>query len=259
MRIYHVPCLQDNYAWILHDIDTDAVGIVDPPVGEPVIDFLRNKNIQFKSLKILNTHFHRDHTGGNEYFKRNLGGIEVEIVGPSNERIPFIDRKVIENDSVMIGNYACRVLDIPGHTRGHIGYVFYDLELAFLGDTVFNTGCGGVMDKCTPSMMWHSLSKIMSLPKSTLIFCAHEYTVRNIQFALSLRPDNDALLAIFDEARCLRSKNEPTVPSMLEQELLTNPFFICSQMSSQQERDAASAEEAFAETRKQKDLWNAAN
>jgi hydroxyacylglutathione hydrolase len=252
LKVYLVPCLQDNYAWILQDVRTGHIAILDTPAAKPII-----KKIQEIGLPpdqkpiILNTHHHRDHTGGNLQIKEALG---ATVFGPKNDHIIGIDRQLVEGDTVQIGMSSCRVLDLPGHTKGHIGYVFDDPGLVFVGDTLFSHGCGALFEGSF-SQMWKSLSKIAELPSNYLVFCAHEYTEFNLLYARQVFRDDAEIEAVYNHVRGLREIGEPTVPSLLEQELATNPFLRCRSRRYQDILGKASALEAFTCLREGKDMW----
>jgi hydroxyacylglutathione hydrolase len=252
IRVHTVPCLQDNYAWIIQDRATGQLGIVDTPSAKPIIAKCKELGINSGTAPIiLNTHHHRDHTGGNTAIKEELGAV---IVGPANEHIAGIDRKLVEGDVVKIGASSCRVIDIPGHTKGHIGYVFDDPGMVFVGDTMFSHGCGALFEGSF-KQMWKSLSKIMELPSSYLVFCAHEYTEYNIMYALQVFPDDPELIQVYREIKQIREKGEQTVPSLLEQELRTNPFLRCRLPEVQAFLDTKTGVDAFTKVRTGKDMW----
>lgn len=252
IRVYTVPCLRDNYAWILQDVKTGCLAVVDTPSAKPIISKLEELTVPPGThVTILNTHHHRDHTGGNETIKKSLPTL---IYGPAKEKIPGLDNKVQEGDVIRFGQSACRVIDIPGHTCGHVGYVFDEPGLVFVGDTLFGHGCGALFEG-SYSQMWKSLSKIMSLPPSTMIFCAHEYTEYNIMFAQTIFPDDIELQQVYEYVVGLRQADEQTVPSLLEQELSTNPFLRCRLPEIQNRLGVSSAAEAFAKMREGKNVW----
>lgn len=218
MDVLRIPVLQDNYLWL---IDTgDALGIVDPALAEPVLQALDGRQLDW----ILNTHHHWDHTGANLELKEKTG---CRVVGPAmDERIPGKDVGVDEGDTFQLGSATARVLFVPGHTRGHIAYHFPEQGWLFCGDALFIGGCGRLFEGTGPQM-WTSLEKIRALPGETQIFCAHEYTASNLRFALSVEPQNEALVAWAEEVGQLRSEGVATVPGTLEREWATNPFLRC--------------------------------
>lgn len=251
LEIELVPCLKDNYAYLIHDSDARLTAIVDPSEPDPVRKALAARG--WKLTHILNTHHHFDHTGGNVPLKEATG---AEIVGPGKDRdrIPGIDVGVDETTNWTFGARKVRVLEIPAHTRAHIAFVVDDA--AFTGDTLFAMGCGRLFEG-TPAMMWNSLSKLMGLPDSTRIFCGHEYTLNNGRFALSIEPQNAALAARMREVEQARARNQPTVPSTMGLEKKTNPFLRpdSAEIRLTLDLEKAGDIEVFAEMRKRKDTF----
>lgn len=224
LQIELVPCLSDNYAYILHDIDTGTVGVVDPSEATPVIDALskKNRNLNY----ILNTHHHHDHTGGNVELKARYG---AKVIGSATdkERIPGIDIHLNDGDKWMFAGHEVQVMDTPGHTRGHVSFYFAGSGAIFTGDTLFSLSCGKLFEG-TPQEMQSSLGKIMSLPDDTSIYCGHEYTLNNTDFALKLEPGNKELRSYAGHVASLRSKGLPTIPTTLKMEKACNPFLRTS-------------------------------
>ncbi|MCB9988781.1 MAG: hydroxyacylglutathione hydrolase [Rhodospirillales bacterium] len=218
-EILCLPVLQDNYIWLLID-DSGKTAAIDPALAAPVINALEERGLTLDY--ILNTHHHWDHTGGNLDLKARYG---CTIIGAAHDahRIPGIDRKVSDGDSVAIGAASTTVMGTPGHTSGHICYHFADNKALFCGDTLFSMGCGRLFEG-TPEQMWNSLSKIMGLPDDTMVYCAHEYTEDNGTFGLMIEPDNKDLQARMAEVRTLRAQNKPTIPVTLATEKKTNIF-----------------------------------
>lgn len=216
VEIEIVPCLRDNYAYLVTSGDSCAV--VDPSEPEPVIRALERTG--WRLTHILNTHHHLDHTGGNLALKSRFG---ARIVGPGKDaaRIPGLDIGVDENSGWQFDGRKVLVLEVPAHTRGAITFVIDDN--AFTGDTLFAMGCGRLFEG-DPQMMWTSLCKLMRLPDDTKIWCGHEYTQNNGRFALTLEPGNEDLRARMEEVNRLRSLGKPTLPSTIGLEKKTNPF-----------------------------------
>ncbi|MBI3678208.1 MAG: hydroxyacylglutathione hydrolase [Proteobacteria bacterium] len=251
LEIELVPCLKDNYAYLVREGGLCAV--VDPSEAAPVKAALARHG--GKLTHILNTHHHWDHTGGNLALKEEFG---AEVVGPGKdrERIAGLDVGVTEDALWQFGSHQVRVLEIPAHTKSHIAFVFDDERAAFTGDTLFAMGCGRLFEG-TPDMMWSSLSKLMKLPDDTRIYCGHEYTMSNGRFALTVEPDNADLQARMREVESLRAKNAPTIPSTIALEKKTNPFLRPNSAEIRRTLglEKASDVEVFAETRRRKDAF----
>ena len=216
IQVTPIPAFHDNYIWALHD-DKKAI-VVDPGDAAPVLDFLRRRKLEL--VTILITHHHNDHIGGNRDL---LACYPVPVYGPAGEAIDTLTTRLKENDEVTLPAFdlTFKVLDIPGHTAGHIAYVGHGM--VFCGDTLFACGCGRLFEG-TPAQMHASLGKLAALPGDTQVYCAHEYTLSNIAFARAVEPDNDALLKREFTEREKRGRNIPTVPSTIALELATNPF-----------------------------------
>jgi hydroxyacylglutathione hydrolase len=224
MRTYEVVpvrALKDNYVWMLRAGKSAAA--VDPGESAPVLEYLDANGLSLVS--ILLTHHHKDHVGG---VPGLLERFAVPVIGPKNEPIANLTRAVSEGDRVEVpGIGACfDVLDVPGHTRAHIAY--YGGGTLFCGDTLFACGCGRLFEG-TPEQMFASLQKLVSLPDDTLVYCAHEYTLANIQFAQAVEPESAALAERASADAELRARNRPTVPSTLGREKSTNPFLRCTE------------------------------
>lgn len=224
LQIELVPCLSDNYAYLLHDVDTGTVGVVDPSEAVPIIGALsrKNRNLTY----ILNTHHHHDHTGGNAELKARYGA-KVIGAGIDRDRIPGIDIVLNDGDKWMFAGHEVHVIETPGHTRGHISFYFPGSGVIFTGDTLFSLSCGKLFEG-TPEQMLSSLQKITSLPDDTNVYCGHEYTLSNSKFALSIEPNNEALQSYAAHVAHLRNKGLPTIPTALKLEKLCNPFLRTS-------------------------------
>lgn len=220
LEIFQFPCLTDNYGVLIHDDATGVTASIDAPEASAVTNALKEKG--WSLTHILTTHHHGDHTGGNQALKQATG---CTIVGPRAEasRIPGIDVQVGEGDEVAVGNFKAKVLETPGHTAGEISYWFADPGVAFVGDTLFALGCGRLFEGSAETM-WNSLSKLMALPPETFVYCGHEYTLSNANFALTIEPGNTALLERAEEVRTLTDEGRPTLPTTIGLELETNPF-----------------------------------
>jgi len=220
LQLHMFPCLQDNYCYLIHDEAAGLTAVIDTPEVMAIEQALADTGWQL--THILNTHHHWDHAGGNLELKEKTN---CTIVGPRADarRIPGIDIQVGDGDVFEFGSHKAKVYDTPGHTRGHIVYHFADDDVAFVGDTLFAMGCGRLFEG-TPEQMWTSLQKIMTWPDDTQVYCAHEYTQSNAKFALSVEPDNADLKQRAAEVDDLRANNQPTIPTNIGIEKLTNPF-----------------------------------
>jgi hydroxyacylglutathione hydrolase len=218
MKVIQVPLLTDNYGYLLVCEETNEAAIVDPSEGAPVFERVKTENL--KLTTILNTHHHWDHTGGNT-FLLSLLSLKVHGHRIDQERIPGLTHPLEEGDEVQVGKLRGKVFFIPGHTKGHIAYLF-DHKL-FCGDTLFVAGCGRLFEG-TAEQMFHSLSKLRELPADTLVYCGHEYTEKNLQFALTLEPNNAKIAEKLSRVRRLRAQGISTVPSTIKEESETNPF-----------------------------------
>jgi hydroxyacylglutathione hydrolase len=235
LEIVRIPVLSDNYVWLVHEPVSGETMVIDPAVAEPVLAEADARG--WKITQIWNTHWHPDHTGGNAAIREATGCM---ITGPEAEaeRIPTLDRRVQEGDSVALGSVTARVLDVPAHTAGHIAYHFAEDGAAFVGDTLFAMGCGRLFEG-TAEQMFANMRKLEALGDETRIYCAHEYTLSNGRFALTVEPDNAALVSRMDEISAMRERGEPTVPTTIALERATNPFMRASSVAELAERRAA--------------------
>ena len=225
MQVTAIPCLTDNYAYVISDNNSKIVGVVDPSEASPVVSFLKKQNLKLNY--ILNTHHHFDHIGGNLELKKIYNAKVVGFVGDKH-RIPEIDITLSNNEKWIFGNETVKILHIPGHTLGHICFFFEKEKIAFTGDTLFSLGCGKIFEG-DHNQMLTSLNKIKKLPKDTMIYCGHEYTYKNAKFCIKYDSGNIDLKNKFEKIKKLRSSNLPTIPSKLEDELKTNIFLRCDQ------------------------------
>jgi len=220
LAIIPIPAFTDNYIWLLREGPYAAV--VDPGDAAPVLAYLDREELILSA--IVTTHHHADHVGGNAAL---LARFPVPVFGPARESIPGRTHALAEGDEITVPGpgLTLRVLDIPGHTAGHIGYVGGDAHagVAFVGDTLFAGGCGRLFEG-TPAQMADSLGKLAALPASTRVYCAHEYTLANLRFALAVEPGNAALQARLLRDQDKRDRGLPTVPSTVAEERATNPF-----------------------------------
>lgn len=251
LEVYQFPCLQDNYGFLIHDSATGATAAIDTPEVAPINRALADKGWQL--THILNTHHHYDHAGGNDALKAQW---QCQVVGAAidAERIPGIDLEVKDGESLAFGSAQAEVLEVPGHTSGHIAYYFAEAQIAFVGDTLFALGCGRLFEG-TPQQMNDSLNKLMALPDDTVVYCAHEYTEANAAFAATVEPDNPALQQRIQDIQRLRKAGQPTVPTSIGLERATNPFVRAdsSELQSVLGMVGADAVDVFAETRRRKD------
>lgn len=251
LTILQLPVLNDNYIYLLHDPISGETAAVDPAVAQPVLDVLEQKG--WHLTYILNTHHHPDHVGGNIELKQKTGCTVIAAVS-DQPRIPGFDRGVVDGDVITLGKHSARIISTPGHTSGHIVYHFADDDALFCGDTLFVMGCGRLFEG-TAEQMWQSLQKLKTLPGSTRIYCAHEYTQANGRFALTVEPDNLELQQRMGVINQLRTQYLPTVPSTIKQELATNPFFRENSVTLQKtiHKINNAPVEIFAEIRRLKD------
>tara|TARA_X000001036_G_scaffold374654_1_gene363132 strand:- start:70 stop:831 length:762 start_codon:yes stop_codon:yes gene_type:complete len=249
MNITSIPCLSDNYAYILENTDEKLIGVVDPSEAQPIINFLRKKKLKLNY--ILNTHHHFDHVGGNSELKKLYNAKVVGFAGDKH-RIPNIDITLKDNEEWYFGKLKVKILHIPGHTSGHICFFFEKDKIAFTGDTLFSLGCGKIFEG-THNQMYTSLKKIKNLPKETKIYCGHEYTYKNAKFCIEYDSNNIHLKKYFEKIKELRSKNLPTIPTNLGDELKLNIFLRCDQIELQTNLNMENQED-FKVFRKVRDL-----
>jgi hydroxyacylglutathione hydrolase len=218
MEIVAVPAFADNYLWLVHDQASGETAVVDP--GDPAPVLAEADRRGWTITQVWNTHWHPDHTGGNVAIKEATG---ARISGPGSENIPGRDVALGEGDEVRLGNHSGRVIEVPGHTLGHIALVFDEDRVAFVGDTLFAMGCGRLFEG-TPQQMYRSLQRIAALPEATRLYCAHEYTLSNARFSAHAEPDNPAIADRLALVKQLREQGKITLPTTVAQERETNPF-----------------------------------
>ncbi|HEX8642170.1 MAG TPA: hydroxyacylglutathione hydrolase [Allosphingosinicella sp.] len=220
IEIARIAVLSDNYVWLAHEPQSRETAVVDPAVAEPVLAEAERRG--WRITQIWNTHWHPDHTGGNAAIKAATG---CSVTGPAAEaaRIPTLDRQVGEGDRVSLGALDAAVLEVPAHTAGHIAYHLASEQVIFVGDTLFAMGCGRLFEG-DAGQMYANLKRLADLPPETHVYCAHEYTLSNGRFALTVEPDNAALAARMAEVEAARSAGEATVPTTIALERATNPF-----------------------------------
>lgn len=251
LEVHQFPCLSDNYGFLLHDPDSQETACIDTPDADAYLREAAAKGWQI--TQIWNTHWHPDHAGGNEAIKAATG---CTIVAPAVDapKIAGVDRSVDQGDVVRLGAWEAQVIDVGGHTMGHIAYYLPAARMAFVGDSVFALGCGRMFEG-TPPQFWESLSRIKALPAETMLYCAHEYTASNARFALHADPDNAALKAYAEEIAARRAADQWTVPTKLERELATNPFLRADDPALQARWGGGDAVATFAALREAKDSF----
>jgi|SRR5271166_754049 len=221
MAIIAVPQLADNYAYLIGDEATKEAAVVDCAEADKIVDAARRHGL--KLIAILTTHWHGDHSGGNRDLVRLVPGLRVYGAAAEKGRIPGLTNAIGDGDRIAIGGLEGRVIGIPAHTNGHVAYFFPALKAVFSGDTLFIGGCGRVFEGKAGTMV-ESLGKLAALPDDTEVFCGHEYTEKNLRFALTLEPGNQALKRKHEWAVKMRSEGKPTIPSTIGEEKQTNPF-----------------------------------
>ncbi len=253
LQVHQFQALSDNYGFLIHDPESGETTCIDTPEVAPIRAALAETG--WTLTQIWNTHWHPDHAGGNAELKEETG---CTISGPAGEaeRIPTLDRTLVEGDVVTLGSHEARVIDVPGHTAGHIAFHLAEDGIACVGDTLFALGCGRLFEG-TPAQMWTSLQKLMALPPETTVYCAHEYTQANAAFAVTVDPDNPALHERVQQIDAARAKGEWTVPTTIGLELATNPFLRAEDPALQKAIGLSGADPGavFAETRKRKDSF----
>ena len=228
MKVEIIPCLQDNYSYLIIDEDKLEACVVDPSEAKPIINYLSDKNINLKY--ILNTHHHYDHVGGNTELKKKFGSVVLGFNGDA-KRIPEIDILLKDNEIWNSGNFKAKIIHIPGHTKGHICFYFFEENLLFTGDTLFSLGCGRIFEG-TYEQMYNSLNKLKSLPKETKIYCGHEYTLNNSKFCLEHDSENSSLIKKIEFIKQQRNNSLPTIPSTLQDEIDCNIFLRANDLKS---------------------------
>ncbi|WP_420548612.1 hydroxyacylglutathione hydrolase [Curvivirga sp.] len=251
LEIVQIPVWDDNYIYLVHEPNSKKTAVVDPAEAKPVLEEAKKRGWQI--THILNTHHHFDHVGGNEDIQKATGAI---VVGAANDtrRIPGISVTLSDGDEFEFGQSKAKIFETPGHTTGHIAYWFEDSQALFCGDTLFALGCGRLFEG-SPEQMWESLSKLRNLPAETNVYCAHEYTSANADFAITIEPQNDDLKKRVEKIKQMRDLDMPTVPSKLKEEVKTNPFLRADDVNIAAflKLDGEDAATVFAEIRRRKD------
>ncbi|HEY0627934.1 MAG TPA: hydroxyacylglutathione hydrolase [Sphingomicrobium sp.] len=227
LEIVAVPAFADNYLWLVHDADSGETAVVDP--GDPAPVLAEAERRGWRINKVINTHWHPDHTGGNLAIKEATG---ATIIGPAGEngRVPGLDVALKEGDRISIGASEAEVWEVPGHTLGHIAHIFHQDRVAFVGDTLFAMGCGRLFEG-TPEQMYRSLERFASLPDDFQLYCAHEYTLSNARYAAHAFPASKAIAERLRHVEQERSEARPTVPTTVGEERATNPFLLAEDVA----------------------------
>jgi hydroxyacylglutathione hydrolase len=238
LTVVPVPVLSDNYVWLLHDEASGETAAVDPSVGPPVLEAVEARG--WRLSQILNTHWHPDHTGGNQAIH---GATEAPVAGPEEVRRVYPpDRVLAEGDRIAVGGFEAEVWAIPAHTAGHIALYFEGAKAVFVGDTLFAMGCGRLFEG-SAEQMHLNLQRLADLPADVRVYCGHEYTLSNARFAMTVDPENEAVAERLGRVTAMRERGEVTLPTTIGEERATNPFMR-----------AASVEE-FARLRSLKDSF----
>ncbi|KLE35770.1 hydroxyacylglutathione hydrolase [Aurantiacibacter luteus] len=250
LEIHQFPCLSDNYGFLVHDPASEETAAIDTPDGAEYLAQAEAKS--WRITQVWNTHWHPDHAGGNAAIVAATG---AKVIAPDEvKRISPIDRVVAHGEVVTLGAHKARVIDVGGHTAGHVAYHLPADGIAFVGDSLFALGCGRMFEG-TPEQFWDSLARLKALPPETTIYCAHEYTLANARFALHADQGNDALLDYAREVEALRERGEPTVPFPLARELETNPFLRADDPEMAAHWGGEAPHETFAALRAAKDAF----
>lgn len=239
LEVVRIPVLSDNYVWLIHDDASGETVAIDPSVADPVLEAAAARGWSID--QIWNTHWHGDHVGGNAGIKaaaQAWGGCTITGPAAEAEKIGTLDRVVEEGDNVRIGTHVAQVMAVPAHTAGHIAYHLADDDMIFVGDTLFAMGCGRLFEG-TPAQMFANMTRLAALPGETTVYCAHEYTLSNGRFALTVEPDNRALAERVARVEEARARGEPTVPTSIAQERDTNIFMRARDVAQLAERRAA--------------------
>lgn len=257
MQVIRLAALSDNYIFLLHDPQHNIAAVVDPAEAKPVLKHLTDLNAEL--VAIFNTHHHNDHVGGNQQLIQKFPQVKVYGGAEDKGRIPGQQIFLQQGDRVQFADRVAQVIFVPGHTRAHIAYYFPPQSAdapgeLFCGDTLFAGGCGRLFEG-TPAQMVESLTKLRNLPENTRVWCAHEYTLKNLQFALSVDGGNTELQQRLDEVKTKRNQGIATVPSLLGVEKLTNPFLRWEQPSLQSAVNSHDPVQTFARIRGLKDQF----
>ena len=251
IEVHQFPCLDDNYGFLLHDSESGETACIDTPDADEYL--LQAAAKGWKITAIWNTHWHPDHAGGNEAIKAATG---CTVIAPADDagKIAAVDRTVDQGDTVGLGKFTAQVINVGGHTMGHIAYHLPEAGVAFVGDALFALGCGRMFEGTAPQF-WASLSRLKELPPQTLCYCAHEYTASNARFAIHADPENAALADYAADIAKARAADQPTVPFLLKRELATNPFLRADEAELQARWGGGDAVSTFAALREAKNSF----
>ena len=228
MRVEIIPCLKDNFSYLVIDDTNNSACVIDPGEAQPIINFLKDKDIELKY--ILNTHHHFDHIGGNKDLKKKFGATILGFKEDFNN-IPEIDILLEDNQVWKSENFKAKIIHVPGHTAGHICFYFFEDKFIFTGDTLFSLGCGRIFEG-TYKEMFESLNKIKSLPEETKVYCGHEYTLSNLKFCIKYNPENRNLKKKAENIKKKIDNGLPTIPSTIKDELECNIFLRANDLES---------------------------
>lgn len=253
LELVTIPCLTDNYAFLLHDDASGATALVDVPEADAILQVLQDRGWKLDEVWI--THHHADHVQGLENVLK-VHGAKVTGAAADRHRLPHLDREVAGGEMFDFAGHTVDVMDVSGHTVGHVAYYVADAAAVFTADSLMALGCGRLFEG-TAVQMWASLSRLAALPGETTVCSGHEYTAANAKFALTIDPDNAELISRADEVAAARNRNEPTVPSNLAREIETNPFLRAADARIRQRlgMESATDAEVFAEIRSRKDSF----
>ncbi|MFC4255467.1 hydroxyacylglutathione hydrolase [Croceibacterium xixiisoli] len=251
LQLHQFPCLSDNYGFLLHDPASGETVCIDTPDADAYLQEAAARG--WTITQIWNTHWHKDHAGGNAAIKAATN-CRITASAIDAPKIDAVDCTVAHGDQVTIGTWQGDVIDVGGHTMGHVAFHLPDAGMAFVGDSLFALGCGRMFEG-TPPQFWSSLSRLKALPPQTTVYCAHEYTASNARFALHADPDNAELQAYVTEITALREQDRPTVPFPLARELATNPFLRADDPALQARWGKGNPIDTFATLRAAKDSF----